>query len=111
MYSDPDMRAAIPEDSVKVTYRRGKNLKELISPSLFPQPPVTTKLQSMVSKCSKKYDICDNFLVCRNILTCTVTRKTYKVRGNLSCVRVSLLDLLIRIVLSLDLEYIRVMLT
>ena len=85
MYSDPDTRVTIPEDSVNVTYRRGKNLKELISPSLFPQPLVATKLQSMVSKCGKKCDICDNFLVCRNILTRTVTRKTCKVRGNLSC--------------------------
>ena len=39
----------------------------------------------MLSKCGKKCDICDNFLVCRNEFTCKVTGKTYKVRGNLSC--------------------------
>ena len=31
LYSDPNMRAVFPEGSVNVTYRRGKNLKELIS--------------------------------------------------------------------------------
>ena len=39
----------------------------------------------MVSKCRKKCDICNNFLVCRNEFTCKVTGKTYKTRGNLSC--------------------------
>ena len=39
----------------------------------------------MVSKCGKKCDICDNFLVSRNEFTSNVTGKTYKVRGNLSC--------------------------
>ena len=79
------MRAVFPEGSINVTYRRGKNLKELISPSLFPQRQLTTKSQSTVSKCGKKCDIYDNFLVCRNEFTCKVTGKAYKVRGNLSC--------------------------
>ena len=46
---------------------------------------VTTKLQSMVSHCGKKCDICDHFLVCRNKFTCKVTGKIYEVRENLSC--------------------------
>ena len=79
------MRAGFPEGSINVTYRRGKNLKELISPSLFPQPQLTTKLQSMVSECGKNCVICYNFLVCRKEFTSKVTGKTYKVRGNLSC--------------------------
>ena len=40
----------------------------------------------MVSKCkSKRCDICQNYLVCKNEFTCTVTGKTYKVRGKLCC--------------------------
>ena len=85
LYSDPDMRAVFPEGSINVTYRRGENLKELISPSLFPQWQLTTKSQSTVSKFGKECDMCDNFLVCRNEFTCKVTVKTYKERGNLSC--------------------------
>lgn len=38
LYSDLDMRAVFP-----VTYRRGKNLKALISPSLFLQLQLATK--------------------------------------------------------------------
>ena len=79
------MRAVFPEGSINVMYRRGKSLKELISPSLFPQWQLTTKSQSTVSKCGKKCDICDNFLVCRKEFTCKVTGKTNKVKGNLSC--------------------------
>ena len=77
------MRAVFPESSVNVTYRRWEKLKELISPSLFPQGKLTTKLQSVVSTRGKKCDICDNSLVCRNEFTCKVTGNTYKVRGNL----------------------------
>ena len=56
------------------------------SSSLFPQPQLTAKLQSMLYKCGKKCDICDNFLVCRNEFTSKVTSKACKVRGNLSCI-------------------------
>ena len=40
----------------------------------------------MVSKyISKRCDICQNYLVCKNEFTCTVTSKIYKVRGKLCC--------------------------
>ena len=35
LYSDPDMRVVFPEGSINVTYRQEKNLKALISSSLF----------------------------------------------------------------------------
>ena len=58
------------------------HLKTLISPSLFPQPQLTTKSQSMLSKYGKKYDICKIFLASRNEFTCKLTGKVYKVRDN-----------------------------
>ena len=88
------MRATFPEGSINVTYRKGKNLKELISPSLFPQPQLATKSQSMVSKCGQKCDIRDNFLGCRNKFNCKVTGKTCNVRGNLSCNSVNVVYLI-----------------
>ena len=36
LYSDPNMKLAFPKGAIKATYRRGKNLKEMVSPSLFP---------------------------------------------------------------------------
>ena len=83
LYSDPDMKEVFPEGTMNVTYSRGKNLKELVSPSLFPQSASIS--QSMVSKCGQKCDICDNYLVTKNFFSCKVTGKTYKVRGNLTC--------------------------
>ena len=83
LYSDPDMKNVFPEGSINVTYKRGKSLRELISPSLFPQAKNDT--QSMVSKCGSRCDICNNFLVCSNEFRCKVTGKTYKVRGKLNC--------------------------
>ena len=29
--------------------------------------------------------LCQNYLICKNVFTCTVTGKTYKVRGKLCC--------------------------
>ena len=37
LYGDPDMKKVFPEGTIKVTYRRGKCLKELMSPSLYPR--------------------------------------------------------------------------
>ena len=83
MYSDPDMKDVFPEGTINVTYKRGENLRVLISPSLFPQAKSDTP--SMVSKCNSRCDICQKFLACKNEFKCKVTGKTYKVRGNLNC--------------------------
>ena len=32
LYSDPEMKNIFPEGSINITYRRGKSLRELISP-------------------------------------------------------------------------------
>ena len=51
---------------------------------MFPQAQV--EFHSMVSKSNSKIcDICKNYLFCKNEFTCTVTGKTYKVRGKLCC--------------------------
>ena len=51
LYGDPDMKKVFPEGTISVTYRRGKCLKELISPSLY--PPTVTESASRVSKCKE----------------------------------------------------------
>ena len=45
------MKNMIPEGTISATYRRGKCLKELISPSLYPQ--TVTESVSKVSKCNE----------------------------------------------------------
>ena len=50
-----------PENTVNVTYRRNKNLKELISPSLFPS---TIKENNYsIEKCNRRCNICKPLLV------------------------------------------------
>ena len=84
LYRDPDMKKAFPERTVSVTYRRGKCLKELISPSLYPR--TVTESASWVSKGNEsRCDKCKNYMVFKNEFTCTATGKTYKVRGDLTC--------------------------
>ena len=57
LYSDSEMKNIFPEGSINITYRRGKSLRELISPSMFPQAQVESHF--IVSKCkSKRCDIC-----------------------------------------------------
>ena len=71
-YSDPKMKNIFPEGSVNITYKRGKSSE--------------VESHSVISKSkSKRYDICQKYLVCKNEFTCTVTGKTYEVRGKLCC--------------------------
>ena len=77
------MKEVFPEGTIKATYRRGKNMKEMISPSLFPITRQTTG--SSISKCNRKCDICDNFLVFENFFISNATSRKYRIRGNLYC--------------------------
>ena len=57
LYSDSEMKNIFPEGSINIKYRRGKSLRELISPSVFPHAQVESHF--IVSKCkSKRCDIC-----------------------------------------------------
>ena len=81
------MKNIFPEGTINVIYKsmlHGKSLREFISASMFPQAQVESHY--MVSKCkSKRYDICPNYLVCKNEFMSTVTGQTYKVTGKLCC--------------------------
>ena len=83
LYGDPDMKKVFSEVTISVTYRRGKCLNEVISPSLY--LGTVTESVSRVNKCKgRRCHICKNCMVFQNEFSCTAT-KTYKVRGNLTC--------------------------
>ena len=63
-----------------MAYKR--NLKELISPSLFPK--IIKENNCSVVKCSRRSDICKNFLVVSTEFTCQATKHKYKIRGTLT---------------------------
>ena len=65
-----------------VTYKRNKNLKEMVVPSLYPKPSI--KITRTIVSCNK-CEMCKNFLITYSQFRCTVIGKTYFMKGNLSC--------------------------
>ena len=51
LYCDPDRKKVLVEGTISVTYRIGKCLKELISPSLYLR--TVTESASRISKCNE----------------------------------------------------------
>ena len=66
MHTDENMKKIFPSKSIKTLYRREKNLKEILSPSLFPAKPKNN--ESFVTSC-KKCDICKNYQITDNKLS------------------------------------------
>ena len=75
--SDENLKELFPAKAFNTIYRCNKNLKELLSPSLYPNRK-STKRNSIISYNS--CDICKNYMVFRNMFTCTVTGKKYFVK-------------------------------
>ena len=48
------------QNTISVTYKRNKNLKEILSPSF---PRTTKQNEYSIKECNRKCDICKNFLV------------------------------------------------
>ena len=67
-----EMLQIFSENTVNVTYRQNKNLKELISPHLFPR--TIKENNCSVEKCHRRCDICKKFLVLSTELTCHATK-------------------------------------
>ena len=77
------MKKIFPEGSITTICKRGKNLKEILSPSLYPKKPKAPRISYIVS-CTK-CDICRNFLICENRFKCKASGKSYFVKGNPNC--------------------------
>ena len=60
LYTDENMKKIFPSKSIKTLYGREKNLKGILSPSLFPAK--TKNSESCITSC-KKCDICKNYLI------------------------------------------------
>ena len=80
LHSDENLKELFPAGAFNTIYRRNKNLKELLSPSLFPNRK-STKSNNIIS--CNSYDICNNYMVFENMFSCKVTGKKYFVKGEL----------------------------
>ena len=81
-YTDEKMKKIFLPNTIKTLYRRKKNPKEILSPSLFPSKP--KHIEISVTSCNK-CDICRNFLVSDTKFKCKVTGRVYNIRGKLTC--------------------------
>ena len=70
------------DGQIHVTYRRNKNLKEVISPSLFQRNIKQNKCS--IEKCNRRCDICKIFLCYLLSFTCHATKRKYKIRSFLT---------------------------
>ena len=86
------MLQSFPENSINVTYRQNKKLKELISPSLFPR--TIQENNCSIEKCNRRCDIFKNSLVLSTEFNCHATKRKHKVKGFLTCYRKSIIYLM-----------------
>ena len=82
LHSDDALKTVFPKDCFSTIYKRNKNLKELIAPSVYPKN-INTRISSITS--CNNCDICKNYMIFDNTFICTVTGKSYFVRGQLNC--------------------------
>ena len=80
--SDENLKEVFPASAFNTIYRRSKNLKELLSLSLY-RNRKSTKRNGIIS--CNICDICDNHMVFENMFTCTVTGEKYFIKGELHC--------------------------
>ena len=75
------MLQTFTENNVNVTYRHSKNLKELISPSLFPRTIKKTTVPLKNVRCST----CKNFVLVSTEFIYHDAKCKYKIRILLNC--------------------------
>ena len=80
LHSDEVLKMAFPNNTLSVICKRNKNLKEMVAYSLYSKPSI--KSSRTIISCNK-CDICKNFLITDSKYRCTVTGKTYFIKGNL----------------------------
>ena len=83
LYSNQQMLYIFLNNTVSVTYKRNKNLREILSPSLFPRTAEQNKCS--IKECNRKCDIYKNVLVVSPDFTYSATNRKYKIKGILKC--------------------------
>ena len=83
LYSNQQILDIFPQNTISVTYKRNKNLREILSPSLFAR--TIKQNECFIEKCNKRCEICKNFLVISPNLIGFVTKQKYKIKGILKC--------------------------
>ena len=91
LHSDDALKTDFPKDCFSTIYKRNKNLKELIAPSVYPKNK-NTRISSITS--CNNCDICKSYMIFDNTFICTVTSKSYFIRCQLSCESINVICLI-----------------
>ena len=83
LHSDTNLKNIFPENSICTVFKRNRNLKEILSPSLYTKRKSVKKI-NIIKNCSK-CDICKNFLISDNSFVCKVTNKKYHIKNDFDC--------------------------
>ena len=86
--SDPKLKEFFPKNSIIPSYRRSKNLKEILAPSKF-EPRESQNNNSPEGGCFKcdksRCDLCKNYLAESKDFGSFITGKSYAIRPKLTC--------------------------
>ena len=82
LHSDEVLKKAFPNNKLSVIYKQNKYLKEMVAPSSYPKPSIESN-RTIVSY--NKCDICKSLLLTDSKFRCTITGKTYFIKGHLLC--------------------------
>ena len=83
LYSNQQMLDIFPQNTISVTYKRNKNLREILLLLLFLR--TTKHNKCSIKECNRKWNICKNFLVVSPDFTCFATKRKYKIKGIWKC--------------------------
>ena len=86
--SNPKLKELFPKNSIIPSYRRSKNLKEILAPSKFASATSqnTNSCAAGCFKCDKnRCDLCKNYFIESRIFRSFKTGKSYSIRSNLTC--------------------------
>ena len=81
LHSDGDLKNIYPENSICTVFKRNRNPKEILYPSLYTRNKNGKK--SYVIKNCGKCDICKDYLISDNTFTCKVSKKKYYINNDL----------------------------
>ena len=81
LQSSPKVKEMFPSKSIFPSYRRTKNHKEILAPSLFRVTSSRNQREENrgCSKCDKKCDLCKNYLIQTSKLQSSATGRRYPI--------------------------------
>ena len=83
LHSDSDLKNIFPENSICTVFKGNRNLKQILSPSLYTRNENEKKCY-VIKNCGK-CDIRKNYSINDNTFTCKVKNKKYYINNDFDC--------------------------